>query len=82
MMNLKKAALKGPISLATSRPAIKVPPQNTAVRNNFSRTRNMGVSRKLDQKKKNVGNKSESGNKGILIFIYSSDIVLQPGLLR
>lgn len=34
----KNAALNGPISRATNRPAMNVPPQKIAVRNNFIRT--------------------------------------------
>jgi hypothetical protein len=33
--NLRKEAAKGPTSFATILPAIKVPPQKTAVRNSF-----------------------------------------------
>lgn len=35
MANLKKEAAKGPTSFATTLPAIKVPPQKTAVRNSL-----------------------------------------------
>ena len=81
MMNRKKAALKGPISRVTSRPAIKVPPQNTAVRNNFSRTRKMGFSRKLDQTRK-YRHYTGIRYQGDSRFIYTPEIVLQPVLHR